>query len=101
MSHTAEVGYWIGEPFKGKGYVTEALEAITRWIFTERGHTFRRLHAGVHEGNEASMRVLEKCGYEKEGVLREHVEKWGLVSDLHLFGLLKKDWEEMEGRVKN
>ena len=102
QSHVAEVGYWIGEPFMGKGYITEALQALTDWVFLgegkdEKGESVRkwkRLVGGVFEGNEASMRVLEKCGYVKEGILKGHVEKHGVVMDLHWYGLRKVEWEQ-------
>ncbi|KAF2702647.1 acyl-CoA N-acyltransferase [Pleomassaria siparia CBS 279.74] len=90
-AHTAEVGYWLGEPFTGKGYVTEACQAMTDWTFTERGDTYRKLTARVFSRHKASMRVLEKCGYKEEGVLKEHVRKHVEIWDLHLFGLLKRE----------
>lgn len=108
QSHTAEVGYWVGEEFSGKGYMTEALEAFTAWSFANyknggangdgklpegAGKELTRLFAGVFSGNEGSMKCLEKSGYLKEGVLKGHVEKWGESKDLHMYGLTKKDWE--------
>ncbi|KAF2175046.1 acyl-CoA N-acyltransferase [Zopfia rhizophila CBS 207.26] len=101
QAHTAEIGYWVGEPFWGKGYLTEALEAMTDWVFRERGDKYRRLWAGVFSGNPASMRCLEKCGYKLEGVMKAHVEKHGEIYDLHIWGLTRADWEEvMRGREK-
>ncbi|PSN62629.1 acyl-CoA N-acyltransferase, partial [Corynespora cassiicola Philippines] len=93
QTHAAEVGYWVGEPFQGRGYVTEGVEALAEWAFGVREGT-KRLWAGVFSGNDASMRVLKKCGYEEEGVMRGHVEKHGVTRDLHLFGLNKADWEK-------
>lgn len=80
--------------------MTEALEALTAWTFTERGDTVRRLCASVFGGHTASMRCLEKCGYKAEGVLKGHVEKHGEVMDLHVFGLTKGDWEERRRRLE-
>lgn len=62
---SAEVGYWIGEPFWGKGVATEALRQITEYAFA----TFDlvRLYAEVFESNKASMRVLEKTGITWKG----------------------------------
>lgn len=59
--HEAEVGYVIGEKFRGKGYATEALEAISRFATSALG--IRVLHGRVIWGNNASVRVLEKSGY--------------------------------------
>lgn len=95
MAHTAEVGFWIGEAYWGKGYMTEALEGLTKWAFMERyadGVKTTRLWGGVYSGNGASMRCFEKCGYRPEGVLKGHCEKNGEVFDLHQFGLTKADW---------
>lgn len=94
QSHTAELGYWVGVPFWGKGYTTEALQALTDWVFGEKGDVYRRLWASVVDGNTASIKCLEKCGYTAEGVMKGHVEKHGVVSDLHILGLTRKDWEE-------
>lgn len=60
-----EIGYWIGRPFWGQGYATEAAGALTDWVFTVPG--VRTVHAGVHLGNPASVRVLEKAGYIRAG----------------------------------
>ncbi|KAL6709448.1 hypothetical protein ACN47E_001383 [Coniothyrium glycines] len=94
-AHTAEVGFWIGEPFWGQGLTTEALEAFTNWVFLQRhvkGTQTTRLCGDVFSGNFASMRCFEKCGYVSEGVLKGHCEKDGKVHDLHQYGILKKDW---------
>ncbi len=76
---SAEVGYWIGEPFWGKGVATEALRQITEYAFA----TFDlvRLYAEVFESNKASMRVLEKNGYYLEGVRRKSVFKNEILMD--------------------
>jgi RimJ/RimL family protein N-acetyltransferase len=78
--------------------MTEALQGFTDYIFEEKSDVWRRLWAGVFSGNDASMRCLEKCGYEAEGVMKGHVEKHGEVMDLHVFGLTKKDWLEKKSK---
>ncbi|KAH7137983.1 acyl-CoA N-acyltransferase [Dendryphion nanum] len=90
QAHTAEVGYWIAEEYWGRGIATEALEALVRYAF--ENDQYKRLGAGVFAGNDASIRVLEKVGFKKEGVLREHIEKHGETMDLVMLGLTKKDW---------
>lgn len=104
-SHTAEVGYWIGKPFWGKGYTTEALEAFTKWTFEswegKDGQRLKKLWAGVFSGNDASMRCLQKCGYTKEGIQKDQCEKNGQLLDLHLYGLAKRDWESRRTLVFN
>lgn len=96
MAHTAEIGFWIGESHWGKGFTTEALAAMTEWVFKERevdGIKTTRLWGGVFSGNEGSMRCFAKCGYPPEGVLKGHVVKHGQIYDLHQFGMTKADWE--------
>lgn len=76
---TAEVGYWLGEPFWGKGIVTDAVSVIVPVAF-ERFNIVR-LQAGVFGNNPGSMRVLQKCGFVREAVLRNAITKNGVVMD--------------------
>lgn len=82
---SAEVGYWIGEPFWGKGIMPAALRELTGKIFAET--EIRRLFAPVFEYNHASMRVLEKAGFEKKTIFRQAAVKNGKVIDLHYYEL--------------
>ena len=70
---SAEIGYWLGEEFWGRGIATEVLAAVTEYAFQTLG--MARVYAEVFEWNAASMRVLEKCGFEREGVLRKAAMK--------------------------
>ncbi len=83
---TAEIGYWLGSPFWGRGIMSAALGAFTAFAFEE--FRLRRLYAGVFAWNAASMRVLEKCGYAREGVLRNAILKDGAVADEILYAKL-------------
>lgn len=76
---SAEVGYWLGEPFWGRGIATAALIAVTDYVFAE--HDLVRIEAAVYETNPASARVLVKAGYEFEGRLRKSVTKDGQTLD--------------------
>ena len=80
---SAEIGYWIGEPFWGRGIVTEALQAVTRFAVTE--HRLTRVYAVPYAWNEASARVLAKAGYTLEGRMRKSVIKDGTVVDQLLY----------------
>jgi RimJ/RimL family protein N-acetyltransferase len=60
-----EVGYWVGEPFWGNGYATEAAEAVIDHAF--RTGTFSRIFGRIRVANAASRRVLEKCGFQYAG----------------------------------
>jgi ribosomal-protein-alanine N-acetyltransferase len=76
---SAEIGYWLGEEFWGRGIMTEAVHAMTRYGFETLGMT--RIFAEVFEWNDSAMRVLEKNGYVREGVLRQSAIKAGKVID--------------------
>ena len=95
--HQAELGYWIGKPFWGQGYCTEAARALLRYAFTDLGLV--RVHAGHFARNPASGRVMQKIGMHKEGCLRPHVKKWDRLEDLEIYGILKKEWEEITKTV--
>jgi ribosomal-protein-alanine N-acetyltransferase len=81
--HLGEIGYWLGEDYWGKGIATAALSQMTEYGFNSRN--FRKLYATALAPNIASMRVLEKCGYQREGILRGEVQKSGTYFDLHHF----------------
>jgi ribosomal-protein-alanine N-acetyltransferase len=76
---SAEIGYWVGEAYWGRGIATEALVGVTRHAVEHHGLT--RLFALPFAHNAASCRVLEKAGYVREGYLRRSAIKDGLVLD--------------------
>ena len=76
---SAEIGYWLGEPFWGRGIATEALVALTEHAIATQGLT--RIFAVPFAWNTASCRVLEKAGYVLESRLRRSAVKDGLVTD--------------------
>lgn len=86
---SAELGYWLGEAFWGRGNVTEAVAAVTRHAFETMG--LHRVFALPYAHNEASARVLEKCGYRLEGTLRDASFKDGKFVNQHLYARLKTD----------
>ncbi len=83
----AEVGYWIGLPFWGRGYATEALSALIAFGFTQL--SLNRIHAAHFVRNAASGRVMVKAGMRYEGCLRQHVLKWGQFEDLAKYAILR------------
>jgi [ribosomal protein S5]-alanine N-acetyltransferase len=85
--HRAEVGYWVGEPFWGRGIATRALKLVTRYAFSELG--LRRIFAEVFTFNEASVRVLEKAAYKYEGLLRKHEVKDGRLLDTMIYARVR------------
>ena len=84
---SAEIGYWIGEPFWGKGITTKALSLATQYAFETL--ELERLFANIFEGNEASKKVLEKCGFQLEGIGRKAVFKNNRFLDEWRYGKLK------------
>jgi RimJ/RimL family protein N-acetyltransferase len=88
----AELGYWIGKPFWGRGYATEAGLAVLRFGFEALG--LNKIHAAVFIKNPASDRVIRKLGMKWEGRLREHDLKWGVYEDIDVYAILAKEWKE-------
>jgi RimJ/RimL family protein N-acetyltransferase len=95
--YSAEVGYFVGEQYWNRGYATEALMLVVN--FAQYRHGFKRLFAKVFDFNLASMRVLEKAGFKKEGIMKSSAVKDDKVIDEHLYGLvLGKSDIEILGR---
>lgn len=92
----AEVGYWVGVPFWGNGYATEAAQAAVRYGFEDL--RLRRISAAVSKGNAASEKILQKLGMRHEGCMREHQCKWGKFMDVELYGILRAEWESQPSR---
>ena len=80
---TAEIGYWIGEPYWNKGITTTAAKLITDYGFNKL--QLVRIHTGVFEYNAGSMRVLEKCGYKKDCIFEKSVIKNGQIWNEHRY----------------
>lgn len=80
---SAEIGYWLGEAFWGRGLATEAARCIAEHAFAR--FEFERLEAGVLAWNPASCRVLEKAGFQLESIQRKGAFKDGELIDSHLY----------------
>ena len=76
---SAEIGYWLGEAYWGRGIVSEAVSAFTEWAFAN--FDLCRIYAGVFEWNPSSARVLEKAGFEFEGRMKKAVIKEDRTGD--------------------
>jgi len=85
---TAEIGYWLGEPFWGQGITTKAVKLITEYGFKQLG--LIRIYSGVFDFNKASQRVLEKAGFMLECIVEKAVVKNENVCDEYRYGLVKK-----------
>lgn len=84
---SAEIGYWIGEPFWNKGIITDAVSMLVNYIFANTDMI--RLYASVYGYNTSSMRVLEKNKFRKVGIRLKAACKEGRMLDLHCYELLK------------
>ena len=87
-SKSAEIGYFIGEPYWGKGYGTQALEQICEYLFENTD--LIRLYAEPFSHNKGSRRILEKVGFEQEGTLRSNAIKNGKIIDMVMYSLLRE-----------
>ena len=90
QGYQGELGYWIGLPYWGNGYCTEAGMALLAFAFHDL--KLQRVHARAFKRNPASARVMQKLGLGYEGTRRQHVLKWGKPEDVVLYGLLKADY---------
>lgn len=86
----AEIGYSLASGVWGNGYMSEALSALIRYGFKRMN--LNRIEADVDPRNDASVRMLERFGFVREGLLRERWIVDGEVSDSAIYGLLRKDW---------
>ena len=89
-SRTAEMGYYIAEPYWGKGLMSLAVEQTVAYIF--KNTDIMRIFAEPFCYNAASRKVLEKNGFTLEGILRENAVKNGKVLDMALYALLKSEY---------
>lgn len=85
----AEIGYWLGAKYWNKGISTKALKAMIEYTF----ETFdiNRLFAHIFESNQASIRVLQKCGFTKEACLKKSIIKNNKIQDCYIYSLLRSD----------
>lgn len=85
-----QLGYDIGAEFRCRGYMTEAVQAVIRYLLTEADA--HRVYCSVREGNMASRRVCEKSGMHHEGTLRQHYARQdGGYDDVRIYGILRDE----------
>ncbi|MFZ4581864.1 MAG: GNAT family N-acetyltransferase [Paludibacter sp.] len=88
---SAEIGYWVGEPFWAKGIATRAVQMITRYGFEQLG--LLRIYSGVFGFNTASQRVLEKAGYKLECVFEKSIVKNNRIADEYRYAKLNEAFD--------
>ncbi|MEL7236336.1 MAG: GNAT family N-acetyltransferase, partial [Chloroflexota bacterium] len=89
------MGYWLGEVYWGHGYMTEAVRRAISFGFDELA--LNRIYAEYFSHNPASRRVMEKAGMQYEGLLRQHVCKDGEYFDVGVCGILRDDYDALNG----
>ena len=91
-SRRAEIGYLLGRPYWGSGYMHEAMQALLGFAFNSM--QLNRLEADIDPRNLASAKTLERLGFKLEGVLRERWIVGDEITDTGLYGLLRREWLE-------
>lgn len=86
-SKTAEIGYYIGEPYWGNGYMTSAIKQVCEYVFENTD--IIRIFAEPFAHNKASCRALEKAGFQYEGTLRSNAVKCGDIVDMKMYALIR------------
>ena len=86
-SHRAEIGYWLAKPYWRRGIMTAAVEAVCGHAFKNLGVIKIEAHTFIY--NHGSQRVLEKCDFYPEGLLRKHFFKGGKYIDAKAYGLVR------------
>jgi RimJ/RimL family protein N-acetyltransferase len=94
-----ELGYWVGVPFWGQGFATEAARAVIDYAFSSLGH--ESLESSARVSNPASRRVLEKCGFQWTGVRLARIRAINSAAPADCFRLDRRLWESLRswGRV--
>lgn len=90
-----EIGFWIGEPFWGKGIASEALVLFTEYALSKFPE-IKRIYSQVFDFNVASMKVLENAGFEPEAILRHAYVKNGKVGDIFQYVIIREEVEKYE-----
>lgn len=91
--HEAEIGYWIGVPFWGRGFIPEAVQALLLRCFEELD--CEAVWCGYYDGNEKSRRVQEKCGFLYHHTTRDVPSPMGDIRTEHFTRLTKERWESL------
>ena len=89
VAQTGSIGYWMGQPYARQGHMTAAVKAVTRFAFGAL--SLHRLEAACIPTNAASTRLLEKCGFSREGMARQYLCINGQWQDHLLFARLRED----------
>lgn len=87
---TAQLAYWLGSPFRGKGYIAEAATELIRFGFTEE--ILGKIYATCFTGNTASVKILEGLGMIREGELKDHYIVNGIPKNVYQYRLTREEY---------
>ena len=87
-----QIGYVLVPSERGKGYCTEAVQLAVDYLFMSK--EIVRVQAGTFTDNMASQKVLEKSGFQREGIIRKGLFAWGKWEDVYIYSLLREEWKE-------
>jgi len=90
VAQTGVIGYWVGQPYAGQGFTTEATQLVLGFAFEHLG--LHRVEAACLPSNAASIAVLEKAGFKREGFARGYLRIAGNWADHLLYGIVHEDW---------
>lgn len=93
---SAEIGYWLGEPFHNKGIMTRSVKLITEYGFSKLN--LIRIFSGIFEFNLASRRVLEKSGFKLESIAEKAIIKNGVICDEYRYVLINRKYKLKRGQ---
>ncbi|MFH8404214.1 GNAT family N-acetyltransferase [Streptomyces sp. NPDC018019] len=93
-AETCEVGCWLEEAAVGRGLVTRAIRVIVDWAVEERG--IHRVEWRAASGNTASLKVAERLGMVRDGVLRQSYARGGVRHDVEVWSVLAPEWRERQ-----
>ncbi|ANS76908.1 acetyltransferase [Paenibacillus yonginensis] len=94
-AYRAEIGYELGKSYWGQGYMHEALLAMFEFGFNVMG--LNRIEALLYPVNKSSVRLLQKLGFQREGLLRDYQRAGDRFVDLDMYSMLRREWEQRSG----
>ena len=93
INSTCSVGISISEKYHGKGFGSDAMQTLISFIFNYIN--INKVKLQVFSFNKSAIRSYEKCGFTKEGVLRNEIFRFGQFLDVYLFGLMREEWHSL------
>jgi ribosomal-protein-serine acetyltransferase len=97
-NRNTSLGYWLGAGFQGRGLMTRSVNAVLEHCFVELD--LNRVSSAAAVGNIRSNAVLQRCGFQLEGISREPEWLYDHFVDHNVYGILQRDWQAARGQLK-